>query len=259
VPIDLRASRLPLLTRCSGPAYLPTEEDTSENLEKANAWGHMVHHWKETGKVNGPDKRTENAFTRAIRASQTSRDELWPSQGHHETAVALSIDGTRQALSTHDGVAGLDNWITGTDDFHWYLLEDELWIDDLKTGKWYDDGEGNNRYPQDVRSAQLRFYALAISVLLNYTGRVHVSLTHWPRLPLELRHAKPVRYWTEYHTDELQKFWGELEALYQRVTDGRKGVFDLNPGDHCRFCPARTNCLVAQEPEPPPTYYRRNH
>lgn len=253
MPVDLRASRLPLLARCSGPAYLPTEDDTSENLEKANAWGHMVHRWKETGNVVGPDRRTENSFKRAINLSGVNRQELWPNLGQHETAVAVRVDGTREVKNTHDGVLGLPNWITGTDDFHWYLLEDELWIDDLKTGKWYDDPEepGTNRFPQDVRSPQLRLYALAISRLLDYSGVVNVSLTHWPRLPLERRHAPPVRYWTEYTTDELQAYWGTLERLYAEIQRGRQGDFTLNPGDHCRFCPARNNCLLAQEPEPP--------
>ena len=264
MPVDLRASRLPLLTRCSGPAYLPTEEDTSENLEKANAWGHMVHHWKETGEIDGPDARTANAFRKAIKLSSIDRLAEWPSGGVHEEPIAVRVDGTRVVLSQRSTefkeLLSLDGWITGTDDFHWRLVDGELWIDDLKTGKWYTDPEtGGNRYPQDVRSAQLKLYALAIAVLLDYTGVVHVSLTHWPRLPLELRHAKPVRYWTEYTTDELQAFWGELETLYATILKGREGVYALSPGDHCRFCPSRTNCLVAQEPEPTVyNHYRRN-
>lgn len=260
MPTELRASRLPLLMRCSGSAYLETEDDESDNLVKANAWGHMVHKWKETGVISGPDKRTENAFRKAIKASAIDRLHTWPAGGCHEAAVAVRIDGNREIRNNHDGVFGDPRWITGTDDFHWYLL-DELWIDDLKTGKWYDDPEepGTNRFPQDVRSPQLRLYALAISRLLDYSGVVNVSLTHWPRLPLERRHAPPVRYWTSYTTDELDKYYAELESLYQRVQAGIKGDYSLTPGDHCRFCPARNGCFVAQPPEPSPfQHFKRN-
>lgn len=247
--------------RCSGSAYLETVEDGSENLEKANAWGHMVHAWKETGEILGPDKRTESAFRKAVNASGVVRTELWPTGGTHESAVAVRVDGNREVRNNHTDVLGAPNWTTGTDDFHWYLLDGNLWIDDLKTGKWYDDPEepGTNRFPQDVRSPQLRLYALAISRLLDYIGVVDVSLTHWPRLPLERRHAPPVRYWTSYTKEQLDAFYGELEQLYVRIQAGLGGDFSLSPGDHCRFCPARTGCFVAQPPEPTPyRYYQRN-
>lgn len=250
----MRASRLPLLTKCSGSAYLPTDEEQSENARKAAEWGKMVHAWKETGEINGPSKRIENAFRTAVAASGIDRLSLWPEGGKHEQGLALSVDGSRQV---QDNATPTPGFITGTDDFQWYLLDDELWIDDLKTGKYYEDFEtGSNLYPQDVRSAQLRFYALAVATLLSYTGRVHVSLLHWPRLPVKFRHAEPVRLWTEYTTDELNNYWTELELLYAEVATGRQGNYNLNPGDHCRFCPSRNYCLEAVTFEP---YNWRNH
>lgn len=241
----MRASSLPLLTKCSGSAYLPTDDEKSENAVKGAEWGSMVHTWKETGEVRGPDRRTETAFRKAIKLSGIDRTALWPPGGKHECGVALSVDGSRTVRP--DATLGQLGCITGTDDFQWWLLE-ELWIDDLKTGKYYEDSEtGTNLYPQDVRSAQLRFYALAIATLLGYTGRVHVSLTHWPRLPLKFRHAEPVRSWTSYHTDELSVYWGELEQLYSEIQAGHQGNLNLRPGDHCRFCPSRNYCLEAKQ------------
>lgn len=211
----------------------------------------MVHGWKETGQINGPSRRAESDFQRAILNSGIDREELWPSAGIHESAVALRVDGIREAQKHHEGVLGSPNWCTGTGDYYWRLVDDTLWVDDLKTGKVYLDDEGNNRFPQDVRSPQLRFYALALAHLNDYRGVVNVSLTHWPRLPLELRHSPPVRFWTEYHTDELYEFWTELEQLYRDASDGRAGLsFVVNPGDHCRFCPARDFCIDAQQFEP---------
>jgi hypothetical protein len=236
--------------KCSGPLYLPTEEDRGEELERATAWGHMVHHWKETGNIEAPDRRTASAFRKAINASGVVRGVLWPKGGHHEQPIAVRIDGNRQVLNSNSEVFGNPKWATGTDDFHWWFLDGALWIDDLKTGKWYDDGYGENRFPQDPRSPQLRLYALAVSQLLNYTGIVHVSITHWPRLPVDRRHSPPIRYWTQYTTEELNAFWNDLEQLYRESQAGHSGDFNLHPGDHCRFCPARTNCFVAQEPEP---------
>lgn len=240
----MRASRLPLLTKCSGSAYLPTDDEQSENAARAAAWGKMVHTWKETGEFRGLSRRMETALRKAVELSGIDRLRLWPEGGKHEQGVALQVDGNGR--NVRDDATPTTGYITGTDDFQWYILEDELWIDDLKTGKYYADPEtGANRFPQDVRSAQLKFYALAISILLNYRGIVHVSLTHWPRVPLEFRHAEPVRYWTEYHTDELNEFWTRLEALYQEVEEGRKGNYSLRSGDHCRFCPSRNYCLEA--------------
>ncbi len=261
MPVELRASRLPLLMRCAGAAYLETAQDSTAELDRANEWGHMVHHWKETGEIRGPNKRTESALRKALNASGIDRLSLWPSGGRHEQAVAVRVDGNREVRSSHDEILGDSRWITGTDDFDWYLLDDSLWIDDLKTGKWYDDPEdpGTNRFPQDVRSPQLRLYALAIATLVNYRGRVNVSLTHWPRLPVERRHSPPVRYWTSYTTEELNDYYAELEALYARIQAGIGGNLSLSPGDHCRFCPARAGCFVAQPIEPSPfQHYRRN-
>ena len=245
----VRASRLPLLTKCSGSAYLPTDDEQSENAARAAEWGRMVHTWKETGEFSGPSRRMENALRTAIELSGVDRLRLWPEGGKHEQGLRIRVDGgAREVYPSADPKEG---FITGTDDFQWYILDDELWVDDLKTGKYYEDSEtGSNLYPQDVRSAQLRFYALAVATLLNYHGRVHVSLTHWPRLPLKFRHAEPVRLWTEYTTNELNGYWGELEQLYQEVQAGLAGDYRLRPGDHCRFCPSRNYCLEAQQFEP---------
>src|SRR5512139_412059 len=205
----------------------------------------MVHHWKQTGEIRGPNRRMETALRKAIELSGIDRLGLWPPGGKHEQGVALQADGGGR--SVRPDATPTTGYITGTDDFQWYILDDELWIDDLKTGKYYADPEtGSNRFPQDVRSAQLRFYATAVAALLGYSGIVHVSLTHWPRVPLKFRHAEPVREWTTYHTDELQQFWGELEALYAEVQEGTRGNYTLRPGDHCRFCPSRNYCLEAE-------------
>ncbi len=249
----LRASSLPLLLKCSGSAYLPTLDTKSENAIKGAEWGTMVHRWKETGEIHGPDKRTESAFTRAIELSGIDRAILWPAGGTHEQAVAIRVDGNRQSLGRKPAEADAVGWVTGTDDFQWFLFDGELWIDDLKTGKYYEDRDGNQIFAQDVRSAQLRFYALAISTLLQYSGVVHVSLTHWPRLPVARRHSAPERLWTSYTTDELGVLWGQLETLFSEASAGVSGDYTLNPGDHCRFCPSKTFCLVAQ-PDPPPQW-----
>lgn len=255
-----RASSLPLLTKCLGSDVLPRKVDPKyqEAAEAGAKWGTMVHTWKETGNVVAPDKRTGTAFQKAILLSAVDRESLWPREGTHETAIAIRVDGSREVRRSHEGVFGDPRWVTGTGDFNWYIFGGELWVDDLKTGKSYPDEDGTNRFPQDPRSAQLKCYALAIATLIDYAGVVHVSVTHWPRLPLERRHKEPERLWTTFTTDELADFWGELELLYRQTDEARRSIageegslIRLTPGDHCRFCPSKQYCLVAQaDPEP---------
>lgn len=258
--MQLRCSRLPLLTKCPGSLWLPQDTDESEELAKANEWGRLVHRWKETGEISGAPKRVCTAFRTAIRASGIDRLCYWPRGGTHERSVAIKLDGSRQVVNRLgpedlEAYSAAVGWLIGTPDFYWTLIDGELWVDDLKTGKWYDDPEnpGTNRFPQDPRSTQLRAYALAIAALTGYSGPTTVSITHWPRLPVARRHALPVRYSTRYTQSELESFWGTLEKLWQNYTAGLGTVY---PGEHCRFCPSRNYCIEA---EPIPVYDWREH
>lgn len=237
----MRSSSLPLYTKCYGALVLPTEDLSTEDTRDAVDWGKQAHAWKETGVAKS--KALANALKKAG-LTEAVRGELWPSPGEHEVTAALRIDGIRDAVASevplYDVYPG-PGWVTGTADFRHFLLGGDLWIDDLKTGKVYPDRTtGENRFPQDVGSTQLRLYALSSATVLGYTGVVHVSLSHWPRLPVALRNAGVQRYWTTYTTDELEVFYKQLEQLYQDVVqypDKR------TPGDHCKFCPSQNYCI----------------
>lgn len=269
---NMRASRLPLLTKCVGSAVLPNLPDgeKSDNARRSAAWGTMVHRWKETGAMVGEGRAPKMLFE-AVAKSGVDRAELWPSEGRHEVAVAVRVDGKREVASNESHkYETIPGWITGTADFAWRLTGGELWVDDLKTGRVYpnpgpEDSRrhdpslevGANRYPQDPGSAQLRFYALAIARLVGYVGVVHVSITHWPYLPVARRHVAPDRLWARYAWEDLEKFWGELELLHASqefleaaaFTERWDEVLALlaSPGDHCRFCPSKLFCQYAQE------------
>ncbi len=241
---------------------MPCTDERSEEADKGAAWGTMVHKWAQTGLVEGPDKRTENAFKKALEISGMAgkRLEYWPAGGNHEGALSIAVDGSGQ---TSRDDSERDGWVTGHYDYQYWFLDGELWVDDLKTGKVYPNPEsylawhdptlpvGANRYPQDVRSVQLRTYALALSELLGHRGDVSVSLTHWPRIPVSYRHSLPTRLWTSYSHTDLQHHWFDLRRTYEdkrhneRALVGREDYMKLVPGDHCRFCPAR-DCLVRQ-------------
>lgn len=258
----MRASSLPLLMQCTGSLVLPCEETKSKNAEDGADWGTMVHHWVQTGEIKGRDTRSENAFKKAIHLSEIDRLALWPAGGHHEQALSVRVDGVREA-SRDDTVR--EGWITGHYDYSYWLWQDELWIDDLKTGKYYpnplpglpgwdpDLDTGENRFPQDPDSPQLTTYALGLAELLSYTGPVNVSVTHWPRLPLARRHTSPVRFWVKHSREDLLVHWSALENTYretkhnERAMLGHEDSLILVSGDHCRFCPARANCFVAKE------------
>jgi hypothetical protein len=227
----------------------------------------MVHHWVQSGEVRGTSSRNENALRRAIELSGIDRLSLWPDGGIHEGGLALRVDGLSREASRDD--TPRDGWITGHFDYQWWLWGGELWVDDLKTGKFYANPEpgqmghatelevGANRFPPRADSEQQRFYGLTLSQLLGYCGPVHTSVTHWPRLPLTHRHAPPTRTWHHYTHDELTAYWGQLEQMYRDYKHNRRlmlrwllGDSDslkLNPGPWCRFCSARNNCLMAQE------------
>lgn len=234
----------------------------------------MAHRWKETGEVRGPSRRLENAFRKALEASKIDRLDLWPEGGEHETSVALRVDGLREVYRNDEHkYDGLDAWVTGTSDYYWRLVDGSLWVDDFKTGKYYENPGpeswghnpelevGANRFPQDPESAQLRLYALGLAELLHFSGSVLLSITHWPRLPLVHRHAYPARLWASTDTACLRDYWGVLEQIYRDKRHNDRVLFGLsvpggmlvepglklNPGDQCRFCPARTNCLVAKD------------
>lgn len=258
---------------CTGSLTLPTHNEESENALKGAEWGTMVHHWAQTGQVKcDSDPRNCKWFQKAIALSGIIREDYWPADGQHEGALSVRVDGFREA-SRDDTVR--PGWVTGHYDYHWWMVDGELWVDDLKTGKYYpnppegyqghmaDVVEGGNRFPQDVGSPQLKLYALGLAMLLNYTGSVNVSVTHWPRLPLKMRHALPTRVWVRYTWSELLVFWGELEQMDIDKTVNalllkelaRRGPEDenlvspamiLNPGDWCRFCPV-IDCFVRPE------------
>lgn len=222
----------------------------------------MVHYWKETGEIRAGSKRMERDFVTAITLSGVDRRELWPDGGAHESAVAVRVDGIRDFAvgASVESLRDEPHWCTGHADFWWRIFDGELWIDDLKTGRYYPNPEadnerhdpsievGANRFPQNPDSDQTKLYALAIAEKLSYTGPVHLSITHWPRLPLVYRHAPPTREWHLTDSEYLRgPFWWQLEALYQAKLQNEVELSHLNPGDWCRFCAARTNCFVAKD------------
>jgi hypothetical protein len=258
----MRASSLPLLTKCTGSLVLSCTSERSKNADDAADWGTMVHHWVQTGEILGRDKRSEKALARAIELSGIDRLSFWPVGGTHEGGLALRVDGVAREANRDD--TPRDGWITGHFDYQWWLWGGELWVDDLKTGKFYANPEpgqmghvaglasGENRFPPRADSEQQRFYGLTLSRLLGYRGPVHTSVTHWPRLPLTHRHAPPTRTWHHYSRDELSYYYGELESMYSTHKQNERalvgdGELTLNSGTWCRFCPARNNCLMREE------------
>lgn len=275
----MRASSLPLLLKCPGSASLPTDNTKSDKAQGAADWGTMVHQWKQFGVVQGP-KRAANALLKAIELSAISRDELWPEGGVHETAMALYV-GSADDFETNgwtgddallgetaEDKVGKPGWITGHSDFYWRLFDGELWVNDLKTSRLYPNplpglpghverlNVGENRFPERANSDQIKCYSLGLAEALGYTGGVHTSVTHWPRLPLLARHAAPTQDWWYWSHDELMAFWGDLERLEatRRHNDAvlslQSGNLDdslvLTPGAHCRFCPSNKFCLAAE-------------
>ena len=81
-------------------------------------------------------------------------------------------------------------WITGHVDYTDVLVDGTLWVDDLKTKRYYDRWTGEERFrPLSSVTAVTR---VCFGAGLRLTPPAIVtSITHWPRLPLTDRHAKP--------------------------------------------------------------------
>lgn len=230
---------------CPGPLVIPRREQKSERSKEALAWGQMVHAWKATGEIRGEKGYEKHA--RLFDPGHVNREELWPSTGRHEVALARNTC-TKSAGSLENGsdkerdewkASHNELWEVGTADYVGEIFGD-LWVDDLKTGSWPPTPPGE--------SLQIRWYALVAARVRGYEGNVVVSITHWPRYP---KGRQPVRYWDHVTQRQLEELENRLGALNSLLRSGAERVKErLNPGqEQCQFCPSALNCDEAWIPE----------
>lgn len=252
----VRASGLDLFLACAGYLKLPAAPVVYENAAEGAAWGTMVHHWKETGKIVHENKRTANSFRKRLIENDIQREALWPLSrwptgkelggvsnnllppGYHEISVAYNWQyGYVIPYYGKDGDIWKSqfntDWVTGTLDYLEPRVvdgEQMIIVDDLKTGKWWD------KRPR--QSAQIVFYAMCAGKLYNVP--VMASVTHWPRYPVK---TKPKRDAQRIDLVELDRFEAKLQMAAETAVYGE---IELVPGEkQCRFCPARRNCPAA--------------
>lgn len=241
-----RASSLDRTLQCVGSAALYNNTPAlklipkPENAIKAAEYGTLVHHWKETGKVEGSDShvKTFNKKLGFLKTAGISRLDLWPAAGFHEVAVAYNcIDGRVAILYEGDTDAfktgHSEPWITGSCDY--YLKDDGgLLVDDLKTGMLWD---------KSARAcAQLYFYAMNIAKV-HHVQETEIRITHWPKYPLERL--------PEFMDDEPVIITSETFArLESRLKKDYLNYKSTNPefrlGEACEYCPAKSLCPLQQ-------------
>jgi hypothetical protein len=199
----------------------------------------MVHLWLETGELP-PDHRNRAALEKRLVLSQTTREAWWSPQGEHEVALAYNVVSGEALECPPDTEKGEwkasfgDEWVTGTLDYAQDLFG-EPWVDDLKTGRFV---------AWDAYKAQQAFYALAWGkVRYGRLMRTRSTLTHWPKYPM---HNPPRRFGSVFEVDSLGVFADKLRILRDTVLEVRAGVKSevevLSLGEHCRFCPSRSQC-----------------
>lgn len=265
MPAWARASELDRALRCVGSTLLPKlpeEKRASEKAVQAACWGTMCHGWKETGEII-PDERypqhkflfKKKLYTIGVvteKDSKVFREKWWPTGGLHEVSVALDCIGQGVAWSeTKDAnvwkAAFSENWITGTLDYIG-TRKGCPWVDDLKTGNWPPT-------PAE-KSAQIRLYALAAVRLLRpgivRPNLVYMSITHWPRYPLNKMPERVYHRVTPDHLLEVETYIRRRYLLRTAHVSNRAAgpnfLETLKLGKHCKFCPSRVYCpLIEQE------------
>ena len=207
----------------------------------------MVHAWKETGEV--PRGASGASLRRKLKKTEVSRAALW-AYGLHEVPLAYNVlSGEARALvlplpfeKKAEWKAQFDSsWVVGTADYVGVLLE-QPWVDDLKTGRRV--SYGDHLYQQ-------AFYSLAWGV--HHAGKittVRSTITHWPRYPVE---NKPTRFGSVLEVDFFLDFADKLRTLHRtihalrgEIATGKNIIPKMSPGEHCVYCPSRSNCSSGQ-------------
>ncbi len=233
-----RCSDLDRLLACSGDAVLRGRDEKSEGAREAATWGDIAHHWRDTGDATG-DSNLHRLFRRKLEITGIRREQWWPAASTGERALAIDPELGLFFCSTEGGKAERDAWkaghndrfLTGSSDADWWMF-DELYIDDLKTGKtvtWED-------YQWQVTA-----YALGVAGVLGYRGRVHATLTHWPRYPVG---GTPRRFGKVIEWEELQRFQKRLVILRDEIMRGRESAeaMVLSAGPQCLWCRSKSVC-----------------
>lgn len=205
----------------------------------------MVHHWAATGEVITVNGRTNlpPLFRKKLDQGEVDRLRWWPEEMEHEIALAVNplrayaenCDGDSEKKDAWKKAFG-DEWVTGTGDGRMFLF-DTLWVDDLKTGR-------DVQFEDHLQ--QLRFYALGMARVMDYSGPVSATITWWPRYPVL---SQPERFGRVFEQDELLAFEKRLVTLRDTILWAREGKIDvlemLRPGDkQCLWCPARDVCTA---------------
>lgn len=266
----VRASSLDQFLECSAWVGQVTADDKAqcdaefERAEDAKNWGTMVHTWIETGKIRHPQRvstdkvikefalREERLFENRVVKHKLTPRGLYPIEGLHEVAMAynwrlgtsvVAFQGTPEYKNWYKLSFG-DDWVTGSCDFFLEQMfgsgsvNDMVWIDDLKTGKWWTK--------KAKESAQIKFYALCLAQHCDRipVRGVQITVTHWPKYPAN---RPPVREPEFITLSELTEF--EIE-LREKCALAVGEVKSYRPSAQtCRFCPFRFNCLFRVEPE----------
>lgn len=242
---------------CPGSLILPRKENPPN---EGTEWGHLVHAWSATGIIG----RTElglfpnhaRLFQRKLETVPVDRLALWPAGGNHEVAVAINCLKKEVEYAFGLSPRGIEEWkaqwpdwyITGAIDYLGEILDD-LWVDDLKTGKTDDPRILTPRRRSQVWTYDLAAYLLGARLRPGITtNNVHSSITWWPRYPVS---SEPVRVFQSIANSELDRWWLHLNKRYTGLVTLRKKpetIRDhLKMGSYCYFCPSKMYCVLEQE------------
>lgn len=212
------------------------ERTDSASRDSAAAFGTLVHHWAETGRVDlkSASKADIKCLQDKLELTGIKRDTYWPKAtgGQHEMTFAYNL--LTLEVRWYEGKrAGADDWKGELREDHQWMTATVDWvepypgrIDDLKTGRWPVEAEDNKQ----LLSCAMAWWLEA--------GRPQeysrpLSITQWPRYP---KHGLPA---VNYGNASALDLEAHLQDLRWSLDHPDETNVDF---DSCRFCDGKPNC-----------------
>lgn len=208
-------------TRCTGSLELQVKYPTPFVATPATTYGSQVHGFAKALLSSNEPLQTMNALLATYPDSSIQINEAWY---FHNYINTINSDNLKLIVETRLDLSTIHPGMQGTPDVILYN-HDTLHVVDLKTGM----------VPVSPRrNTQLMLYAWGALHNLGITTD-NISLHIYQDNPRAGHNTASVVV-TYQH---LQEFISSVKNILSLATDG---IFKLNLGEHCKYCPVQSHC-----------------